>query len=106
MGWFYASVIVFLTLTSLPPPDVDLPQADKIWHVIAYFFLMFWFMQLYESRKHRWIHLGVFLVMGAGLEVLQDLGGVRHAEWLDMVANSMGVGLGYLAGKKFMLPLA
>lgn len=105
VGWLYAGLIVYLSLTSLPPSGPEFPQVDKLAHVLAYFLLMAWFMQLYEGDTPRWIHLGLFLLMGAGLEIGQGLGGVRQGEWFDMLANAAGVGLGFAVGRRFRLPL-
>ena len=105
LGWAYAAAIVFLSLTSSPPEGPDLPQIDKVFHLFAYFILMYWFMQIYEAKETRLIHLLIFLLMGAGLEILQGLSGIRHAEVFDMVANAAGVGVGFLLGQRFNIPL-
>lgn len=94
LGFSYIGLILYLTLTSLPPRGPDFLFADKAEHLLAYGLLMAWFGQLYAgSAKARWAV--VFVCMGALLEVLQGLGGVRQAEWLDGLANALGVLIGY-----------
>jgi glycopeptide antibiotics resistance protein len=66
--------------------------------VLAYAALMFWFCQIYLS-KDRLIHGVVFLLMGVGLEVLQGMSGLRSYEVTDMLANTAGVLLGWLAAR-------
>ena len=105
LGWGYAATIIYLSLTSLPHSGVEIPFLDKWAHLLAYGGLMGWFMQIYDQPKPRWIHLGLFLVMGAGLEVLQGLGGIRTAEWADMIANTGGIALGWWVGQKVKIPL-
>jgi len=55
---------------------------------------MWTFLHAWEgSRVLRWAIL--LLVTGMGLEILQGLLGVRVMEYSDMLANSLGVLLGY-----------
>lgn len=66
-------------------------------HVLAYFLFMVWLAQLYPSRVGR-LALGVGLVlMGVGIEGLQSLQANRVANWVDIAANAIGVGVGWLA---------
>jgi len=93
LGWALVALVVLLSL--MPnPPQASIRFEDKIGHVLAYFSLMFWFGQLY-ARRLPWA-LG-FLALGAMLEVLQGLGGYREMSLHDLVANAVGIGLGWLA---------
>lgn len=93
-----AAVIIWASLVStsqLPP----VPGSDKFKHFAAYMALggplMIW---LGEGR----IRLGfaLLLVLGAGLEIGQGLGGVgRTASVLDMLANSAGAFTGVLLAR-------
>jgi len=42
-----------------------------------------------------------FILMGIALEFLQGMTGTRSFEVFDMVANSVGVALGWIAGAAF-----
>jgi VanZ family protein len=65
-------------------------------HVIAYFWLMIWFAQLYRSIAARlWLAIG-FLSMGVALEYLQGTMGYRHFDYMDMLRNFSGLALGFL----------
>jgi VanZ family protein len=96
------SLIITVIVLSLMAPPKDMMEAlpsDKLGHFIAYFVLMGWFAQIYHTNKQRWLYLIGFLILGLSLEILQGLGGVRHADWLDMLANSAGVISAFLLTK-------
>ena len=95
LAWGMLLTVVTLTLTPRPP-QVRLPLLswDKAQHCIAYAALMWTFLQAWEgSHILRWAIL--LLVAGVGLEILQLLMGVRFREYTDMLANGLGVILGY-----------
>jgi glycopeptide antibiotics resistance protein len=96
------SLIITVVLLSLmaPPTDMmDVLPNDKFGHFIAYFALMGWFAQIYHTNKQRWLYLIGFLILGLSLEILQGLGGFRHADLFDMLANSAGIISAFLLTK-------
>ncbi len=99
IGWSLVLLVIGLTLMSSPPPLPSIEYNDKIGHILAYFVLMGWFAQLYHAPKQRLTYLIGFLLLGGTLEILQSLGGVRHGEWADMLANSTGVLLAWYLTK-------
>jgi hypothetical protein len=107
VGWGWAAAIVWLSLTP-SPPRVDFTASDKLGHLLAYGLLMFWFAQIYASKKIRTFHAIGFLAMGFGLEILQGMSGLREYDVLDMLANAAGVAAGWLAARLLprLLPLA
>ena len=95
-GWGWAAAIVWLSLTpSLP--QVDVAHGDKLGHFGSYALLMFWFARLYPATRSRIAYAVAFTAMGIGLEFLQGHLGYRSFEVIDMVANAMGVLLGWAA---------
>ena len=92
-GWAWAAAIVWLSLTP-SPPQVDFSYSDKVGHFAAYGLLMFWFAGLYKSRAG---YAAAFIAMGIGLEFAQGALGYRSSEVLDMVANTIGVFMGWIA---------
>ena len=60
--------------------------------MVAYGVLMAWFCQLYRKRI---LYAAGFILMGVVLEVIQGQLGYRSYEVLDMVANTLGVLLGW-----------
>jgi len=96
IGWALVGVILWLSLTP-QPPHVDFEQSDKVGHFIAYGSLMFWFCQLYRSTRTRVAHAAAFIAMGIAIEFLQRATGYRSFEVMDMVADAIGVLLGWAA---------
>ncbi len=94
LAWSYLCVLIYLTLTFSPPQGPDIPFADKWEHFLGYGLLMGSFAQLWQTRRSRLQWAPVFILQGGLLELLQGLGGVRHAEWGDFFANATGVILG------------
>lgn len=91
LGWAMVATVIWLSLTPHPPEPPGFLGWDKAQHTLAYAALMFWFRMAF-AKRWRW---PVFmLALGLGLEVLQGLGGVRTADWRDMVSNSLGVVVG------------
>ena len=88
--------ILWLSLTPRPPP-VDFECSDKVGHFMAYGGLMFWFCQLYDARQIRIGYAVAFVAMGIGLEFVQGALGYRTYDAFDMLANSLGVLLGWAA---------
>lgn len=100
--------IVFLSL--LPIPDikmpVQVPLADKWTHMVMYgvLTLVIWFdYRRSHQQCNAWrLLLFAFLApiaMGGILELMQaHLTTCRSGEWLDFVANTIGVCLGTIMG--------
>ena len=107
IGYALVMLVVFLSLTSNPVSlEIELPYQDKFFHALAYFALMAWFSQIYHDRFQRNMIALVFIFMGVTLEYLQGFDPNRYFEYADMVANSVGVALGFalaLTGAKNIL---
>ena len=92
IGYLLIVLVIFLSLTSSPVEiDTSLPYEDKLFHMIAYFVLTFWFMQIYHIRHHviRWVVF--FFCLGMLLEYLQGFDSNRYSEVADVFANTLGV---------------
>ncbi len=107
IGYALVMLVVFLSLTSDPVHlDVEFPNQDKVFHGLAYFSLMAWFAQIYHDRFQRNMIALVFIFMGVALEYIQGLDPNRYFEYADMLANAVGVALGFvvaLSGAKNIL---
>jgi VanZ family protein len=98
--WLWTSLSVVLILGvivgSLWPGGVQaLPKiGDKFQHVFSYFVLATWFVGLAPRRTYPWIAAGL-LLLGLSMEILQYLlKADRVADARDMVANTIGIGIG------------
>ncbi len=96
IGWLLVALLIYLSLTP-NPIDIDMDEGDKIGHAFGYMGVMLWFVQLYERRRHVWWGIG-FVALGIALEYLQGWTGYRNFEYLDMVADAVGVVGGWLLG--------
>lgn len=91
LGWIMVLMVTYLSLIPSPPElYIEFEFIDKVEHFFAYFILMMWFAQIYQTDKGRIFYLLLFVLMGITLEILQGVGGVRFFEYGDMLANSLG----------------
>jgi VanZ family protein len=96
LGYGLILLVIYLSLTPAPP-NIPIENGDKLGHVGAYTALMAWFAWLYPSHSVRWICAVGFATLGVGLEFAQALTDYRTFELTDMVADTTGVVLGWLA---------
>ena len=96
VGWAMVGLVAAVSLVPVPPETMTFEAQDKLLHVAAYGGLMLWFCAIYRTGgPRRWI--GVLLVlMGAALELAQGATGYRSPQLLDVLANGIGVLLGWL----------
>ena len=95
---FIGSVLLVTTLSLMPMPDGDMlfTHQDKVSHSIAYIYLFVvgwwgWFF-----ARSLWPLALLLLGYGMLIELLQGAGGYRSMEWFDLLANMVGIGLGWL----------
>ena len=88
-------VVIWLSLTR-HPVEIPIDQGDKLGHFAAYGTLMFWFAQLDARQRTRLAYAIGFVALGVGLEFGQRLTDYRVFEVADMVANAIGVLLGWV----------
>ena len=93
-GWGWAAAIVWLSLVPAQP-ILEVDHGDKAGHLAAYGLLMFWFAQLYPGTRARMAYLLGFIALGVGLEFAQGALGYRRFDLLDILANVLGVALGW-----------
>ena len=103
-----AACIVLLSLLPIPDMkvDVNVPLADKWTHMVMYgvLTLAIWYDYRRSHRKRNAWKLLLFaflapIAMGGVLELMQAyLTTCRSGEWLDFVANTIGVCLGTILG--------
>lgn len=103
--------IAVLSLIPIPEvnPPVEVPLADKWVHMLMYGTLccVIWWEYLRSHRQKNWLRIVFFaflapIVMGGALELAQRyLTTCRSGEWLDFVANSIGVLLATIVGLAF-----
>ena len=95
----YAGLIAFLSLA--PKGPVDVGEFDKSAHFLSYtvFALIASLVRL-PTRRFALLCAGIVLYSGL-MEFGQSFVPNREMSFLDFVANSMGVAVGYLASRWF-----
>jgi VanZ family protein len=85
-------VLSFLPGNAMP----SVPGTDKWHHALAYFALMFCWGQWFIQPSTRLKLAIAFVAMGALIECLQGMTSYRSFEWLDMLADAIGVALAWM----------
>ena len=88
LGCLMVITVIALSLLSVSGP-VSAPGFDKIYHVIAYGALMFWWGMVQPQRRTAWML--ILIAMGIGLEIAQSFTGYRQLDQWDVMANCCGV---------------
>ncbi|MGN0233980.1 MAG: VanZ family protein [Bacteroidaceae bacterium] len=100
--------IVILSLAPFPefPAAEDIPLADKWTHMVMYasLTLAIWIQYLHSHHKTNWTKLTIGGILapaawGGLMELAQAyLTTYRSGEWLDFIANCIGVAIATLLG--------
>lgn len=93
-GWLLVVLVVYLSLAPRLPDALD--AGDKAGHLLAYGTLMLWFAQLHAGPRRIAVAIGLVL-FGVVMEYIQGWSGFRIWDVGDIVANSAGVALGWIA---------
>ncbi len=91
VGLLMLAVVILVSLVPNPPEFARLRGHDKIGHFAAFILVTFWFGQIYTSNCARRTMAGALILVGIGMECVQQLGGYRSFEYADMGANAAGV---------------
>lgn len=92
LGW-----VLCVVLSLIHPPDlgVDVPDGDKIGHLLAYGMLAAWAAWLFATPAAQWRAALALIALGIAMEFAQgELTSYRSMDWKDAVADAMGVALG------------
>lgn len=94
---FFLALTAVMTLALLPTSGAQgFTGQDKLLHCITFSVLFLIACRGYTTQAHRkWLYLGL-LFYGVSMEWLQGQTAYRSMEMLDLVADMLGVALGYL----------
>jgi len=94
-GWLGIAAIIAFSLAPLQL-DMAVDNGDKFGHLAAYGLVTLWLAHLYTELRPR-IGLVVGMVaLGIALEYAQRATGYRLFEVADMIADAIGVAIGWL----------
>ena len=94
-GWMGVAAIIALSLMPLQL-DMAVDNGDKFGHLASYGLVTLWLAQFYsELRQRIWLVVGM-VALGIALEYGQRATGYRSFEVADMVADALGVAIGWL----------
>lgn len=97
IGYGLIAVIVYFSLIA-SLPRTGLAHGDKLGHFLAYGSLMWWFCLLYPKTR-RWTLAAIFIAMGFALDVSQSFVSRHVFDMLDVLANTIGIAVGWLLSK-------
>jgi VanZ family protein len=107
-GWAFGWLLC-IVLSLVRPPDLgmDVPDGDKLGHLVAYTLLSAWSVWLFATRRARWAAALALVALGLALEWAQGhLTAHRMMDPRDGVANTLGVLLGqcaaFVGGGRFL----
>ena len=95
-AWLVIAAIVWLSLTP-HPVEANIPEGDKLNHLLGYGILMAWWSQLYLESSTR-LRLAIsFIALGVAMEIAQGFTPTRQPDVFDVLANLVGILLGWFA---------
>ena len=98
--WIHLTIIILVSIATLslwPAAHLPIvPGTDKTHHFIAYGSLMF--PTALKKPKYILTIAISFIIFSGAIELIQPYVN-RYGEWLDMVANTLGIICGWLLAK-------
>jgi VanZ family protein len=99
VGWVLLALVVIGSLAPLGQRG-GLAGLDKVEHFLGYALLMFWFAALHAAPRRVWFAIA-FVALGAALELAQGATGWRRADSLDLLADALGVAVGWIVAHRY-----
>lgn len=97
-GLFLLALVLVLALIPADwfwPGDTDSPffMSDKLLHGITFMTLALWFSGQYAPDSYWRLVVGL-VAFGLLIELIQRMTSHRSADWMDLLADAIGVGVG------------
>ena len=96
--------ILYLSLKKMPNSDINISHLDKVQHSIAYFILSISWLFAFAKKRNKITIVAACILFGILIEILQQtVTNYRTGDYLDVIANSVGVLLGLLLFNQFSI---
>jgi len=94
-----AAFVLFVIYESVTPAPLNAPTLEgfKSGHILAYFWITFWFAQIWRTPGQRATTAIAFTLMGIALEYVQRATGYRDFAYADMWDDGIGAAAGFAA---------
>ncbi len=104
LGYVWVLVVITMSLLPNPPDTQSVFLGDKLVHGVTYLLLMVWFCQSYSSNSYRIVGIYLF-ALGVMIEFAQWGTGYRFLELADIIANLLGILVGWFLLKVWLANL-
>jgi len=94
LGWLMLSIILVISLLPLPEQSDAPMHSDKYVHALVFAVLMLWFSGLFSRRQLPQLFL-LLAVYGGCMEVLQSFTSYRMMDVGDLLADCLGLLIGW-----------
>lgn len=99
---FVTISILYLSLMKVPKYNITISHLDKWQHCLAYCTLTFFWLFTFYRKERKFLIIFCCIFFGIIIEVLQySMTNYRTGDYLDAIANSVGVLLGSLVFNQF-----
>ncbi len=101
LRWLFVAAALLVMVMSLLPLGPDAPSLgwDKANHLVSFAFLGLLGCRAYPAHM-RLVLVGL-LAYGGLIEVLQSFTAYRRGEWADLLADALGLTLGWLVAQLY-----
>jgi VanZ family protein len=102
--WIFGWILtVVLSLVRPPQLGLDVPDGDKLGHLLAYATLSAWAGMLFAARRAHWLAALALVGLGIAMEFAQGaFTDYRMQDPRDAVANTIGVLVGLSVARAWM----
>ena len=99
IGGLYVTFIIIMSLVPFTiRPEIDPTEQTVASHFTAYFLMMLWYAWIYPARTYLRLAI-IFILLGFGLECVQEFLETREFQVVDIFFNTMGVSFAWLVAK-------
>ncbi len=92
---FFIYLVLMAYFSLLPGDEISIQTSDKVLHFAAYTVMVLLSAWSFGTNKQFLFSLPFIFFYGIGIELAQSMTATREPSLLDVVANSIGIAIGY-----------